>query len=201
MPEDRPACIPVHNKILRYWIILYIYIDPFNKYRVRNFHPMTSTSFEFAFWILFNYIYSLNKPETINEIENNSKVKLKRIWRHWVKITYSLLIKRVYILIRYGSWIASHQYLTRFNKRQLTGEFTECPFRISPVSVEVRCGSAPKTARSPLCNTGVMPFSLIFKREYTTFAKAYSWVIASYVEKRRFWLIYIYTQRRKIDCN
>ena len=46
-------------------------IDPFNKYRIRNFHPMTSNSFQFAFWILFNYVYSLNKPETINEIEKN----------------------------------------------------------------------------------------------------------------------------------
>ena len=34
-------------------------------------------------------------PETINEIENNSKGKLKiRIWRHCVKITYSVLIKK-----------------------------------------------------------------------------------------------------------
>ena len=32
---------------------------------------MTSNSFQFAFWILFNYVYSLNKPETINEIEKN----------------------------------------------------------------------------------------------------------------------------------
>ena len=59
---------------------------------------MTSNSFQFAFWILFNYVYSLNKPETINEIGNNSKGKLKRIWRHLVKIRYSVLIKSLFIL-------------------------------------------------------------------------------------------------------
>ena len=31
-------------------------------YRIRNFHPMTSNSFQFAFWILFNCVYSLSKP-------------------------------------------------------------------------------------------------------------------------------------------
>ena len=36
--------------------------------------------------------------KTINVIElKNSKGKLKRIWRHWVKITYSVLIKKVYM--------------------------------------------------------------------------------------------------------
>ena len=45
--------------------------DPFNKYRIHHFHPMTSNYFQFAFWILFNYVCSLNKPETINEIEKN----------------------------------------------------------------------------------------------------------------------------------
>ena len=39
-------------------------------YTIRNFHPMTSNSFQLAFWILFNYVYSLNK---------------KIIWRHWVQ--------------------------------------------------------------------------------------------------------------------
>ena len=34
----------------------------------------------------------------MNEIENNSKGRFKRIFvDHWVKITYSILIKRVYI--------------------------------------------------------------------------------------------------------
>ena len=46
-------------------------IDPFNKYRISIFHPMTSNPFQFAFWIIFNYVYSPNKPET-SEIENNS---------------------------------------------------------------------------------------------------------------------------------
>ena len=73
----------------------------FNKYRISNFHPMTSNYFQVSFWILFKNVYSLNKPETINEIENNSKGKLKIIWRHLVKITYSVRIKRsisIYIL-------------------------------------------------------------------------------------------------------
>ena len=42
-------------------------IDPFNKYRIRNFDPMTSI------------VYGLNKTETINGNEKNSKGKLKRI--------------------------------------------------------------------------------------------------------------------------
>ena len=37
--------------------------------------------------------------ETINVIEKSSKGILKRIWRHWVKITYSVLIKRVRLYI------------------------------------------------------------------------------------------------------
>ena len=32
---------------------------------------MMSNSLQFHFWNLFNYVYSLNKPETINEIKNN----------------------------------------------------------------------------------------------------------------------------------
>ena len=41
------------------WPVPYIFasIDPFNKYRISNFHPMTSNS--------------LNKSETMNEIEKN----------------------------------------------------------------------------------------------------------------------------------
>ena len=45
------------------------------------------------FSISFNY--SLNQPERTNEIGKNSKRKLKSFERHWVKITYSILIKRV----------------------------------------------------------------------------------------------------------
>ena len=44
-------------------------IDPFNKYGIRNFHPMTSNSFQFVFWIIF--VYSLNKPVT-NEIQKEN---------------------------------------------------------------------------------------------------------------------------------
>ena len=38
---------------------------------------MTSNSFQFDFWILFNYVYSRTKPETINEIEKNSKMQIE----------------------------------------------------------------------------------------------------------------------------
>ena len=71
-------------------------IDPFNKYIIRNFHPMTLNSFQFAFWILFNFIYCLRLIKTINEVEKNSKTNWKKIWRHWLTITYFVLIKRVY---------------------------------------------------------------------------------------------------------
>ena len=47
------------------------FIDPSNKYRIHNFHPMTSNA--------FLYVYSLNKPEIINVIQKNSKGKLKII--------------------------------------------------------------------------------------------------------------------------
>ena len=50
--------------------------------------------------------------KTINVIENNSKGKLKIIWRHWVKITYYVLIKRVYkhlfsTIVSRGGWFGS----------------------------------------------------------------------------------------------
>ena len=47
---------------------------------------MTSNSFQFAFRILFNFVYCLRliKTTCINVIENNS-----------VKMTYSVLIKKV----------------------------------------------------------------------------------------------------------
>ena len=46
-----------------------------------------------------DYIYSLTKPETRNEIEKNSKGKLKRIGRNWVKIIRILyLLKRSILL-------------------------------------------------------------------------------------------------------
>ena len=57
---------------------------------------MTSNSFKFAFWIIFNYVYSLNKAETINEIENNSKGKLKEFDVIGWKLCIQYLLKRVY---------------------------------------------------------------------------------------------------------
>ena len=46
------------------WALDGLLIDPFNKFGIHNFHPMTSNYFQFGFWILFDYVYSLNKPET-----------------------------------------------------------------------------------------------------------------------------------------
>ena len=45
------------------------------------------------FWILFNYVYSLDKSETINEIENYSEGKFDSLDRN----DYSVPIKRVKI--------------------------------------------------------------------------------------------------------
>ena len=88
------TCIYLHMHI---YLFIYLFnplnagIDPFNMYRIRNFHPMTLNSFQFYFWILLNLVYCLRLIKTINVIEKNSKGKLKRIWRHWVKMTYSVL--------------------------------------------------------------------------------------------------------------
>ena len=58
---------------------------------------MTSNSFQFAFWILFNYAYNLNKSETINEIEKNSKGKFEKNLTSLGEMTYFVFIKKVYI--------------------------------------------------------------------------------------------------------
>ena len=89
----------------------------FNNYRMRNFHPMMSNSFQFSFWIVFKYIYSLNKPETINEIEKNSKGKLKRIWHHCVKIT--------------RRQIAGHFPCWEHTRRQVAGTYRFCQRDVS----------------------------------------------------------------------
>ena len=70
-------------KILLWYLHYYIYIytsnlkrvtiDPFNKYIYTEYVIFTQWS-----QILFNYVYSLNKPETINEIEKNSKDKIEK---------------------------------------------------------------------------------------------------------------------------
>ena len=56
---------------------------------------MTSNSFQFAFFSISFIVSGLLR---LNVIQMNSKDKLKRIWRHWVEITCSVLIKRVYTL-------------------------------------------------------------------------------------------------------
>ena len=53
---------------------------------------MASNSFQFAFWILFNFVYCLRLIKTINVIEKNSKGKLKRfdVIRWKLRILYLL---------------------------------------------------------------------------------------------------------------
>ena len=62
---------------------------------------MTSNSFQFAFWILFNYIYSLNKPETINEIEKIQKANWKEFnvigWKWRILYLLKGFILRLYV--------------------------------------------------------------------------------------------------------
>ena len=41
-------------------------IDHFNKYRIHNFHLMTSNSFQFAFSNHFNFVECLRLSKTIN---------------------------------------------------------------------------------------------------------------------------------------
>ena len=55
--------------------------------------------FQFFCWIFFNIFYCLRFIKTIDKIEKNWKGKLKRIWRHWLKIEYSVLIKRIYNIL------------------------------------------------------------------------------------------------------
>ena len=55
-----------------------IRIDPFNKYKIRNFHPITSNSFQLPFE-LFSISFIVRLIKTINVIQKNSKSKLKRI--------------------------------------------------------------------------------------------------------------------------
>ena len=71
----------------------------FYKYRIHNFHQMMSNYFQFFCWIFFNIFYCLRFIKTIDKIEKNWKGKLKRIWRHWLKIEYSVLIKRIYNIL------------------------------------------------------------------------------------------------------
>ena len=80
----------VHYRIEKYsWKVYYIRSKLiFTQWRQIIFN----LRFE-LFSISFNY--SLNQPERTNEIGKNSKRKLKSFERHWVKITYSILIKRV----------------------------------------------------------------------------------------------------------
>ena len=90
-----------------YYITFYIiYIDHFNKCRVRHFHLIEQSNdvkfFSIGllnqfFVFLISFIVSIPWFETINEIEKNSKGKLKRIRRHWVKNACSVLVKRVCI--------------------------------------------------------------------------------------------------------
>ena len=48
-------------------LLLTLTFDPFNNYSIRNFHPTTSNSFQFSFWILCNFVHCLNMRETVGE--------------------------------------------------------------------------------------------------------------------------------------
>ena len=63
------------------------------EYRIHHFHRMKSNCFQIAFWILLIN----HNIETINEIEKNPRGKLTRIWRHWVKFIYCVLINKVHM--------------------------------------------------------------------------------------------------------
>ena len=59
---------------------------------IRNFHPMTSSSFQFAFWILFNFVYSFNK------LRQSTKLKIiqKANWKGFDVIGWKLRILYVF---------------------------------------------------------------------------------------------------------
>ena len=75
--------IPMQASIVQFIALsvpIYEYtIDPFNKYRIRDIHPITSNYFQFALWIIFNSVYCLRLIKTKNVIKKNLKGKLKRI--------------------------------------------------------------------------------------------------------------------------
>ena len=63
-------------------------INPY-KYETRNFHPMTSNSFQLTFWIIFNYVYSLSKPETLSlKIQKANWKEFDVMGKNYVFCTY-----------------------------------------------------------------------------------------------------------------
>ena len=92
-------CSVIRARLLDFAVTNLQLRDPFNKYRMRNFHPMKSNSLQFAFLILFYFVYCLRLIKTRNVIE-----------------TYSVLIKRIYKLAVVLS-LAQH-----ISKRTLGGQ-------------------------------------------------------------------------------